>query len=187
MQTKTEKFKENKNTDIDRTTGDIEEAGENLIASFQSVLLAILENISGLKNMDIDSESIETYTEQLQSLENLEEQLFLLSEIIDTLADTSLKQNIETIIVRLINKTSEQQRLMEGKKQVSNNKIQLTAYELSKMLNSLEELKVSTQSIFNRSNINKSVNSQVLHTKDEPLNPEEQLTKVKKGDITRCQ
>ncbi len=179
---KTKQLKEYKDINIDETVENIEEepVDKDVAVLLQSILLTILENISGLENMD--NKDIEISADQLQNLDNLKGQLFSLLETTDTLIDDSLKQDIETVI-ELINKTNEEHLLNIGEEQLLNDKTQLVTYKSGELMSNLEELKSNIQSILNKSNINKLDDSQKLHVKDSFLNLEKQLAKTEDEEV----
>ena len=125
---KTKQLKEYKDINIDETVENIEDepVDKDSAVSLQSILLTMLENISGLENMD--NKDIEISADQLQNLDNLKGQLFSLLETTDTLIDDSLKQDIKTVI-ELINKTNEEHLLNIGEEQLLNDKTQLVTYK----------------------------------------------------------
>ena len=172
---KTKQLKEYKDINIDETVENIEDepVDKDSAVSLQSILLTMLENISGLENMD--NKDIEISADQLQNLDNLKEQLLFLLETTDTLIDDFLKQDIKTVI-ELINKTNEEHLLNIGEEQLLNDKTQLVTYKSGELMSNLEELKNNIQSILNRPNIGRLADSQKLYIKNNFLNSEEQLT-----------
>lgn len=166
---KTKQLKKYKDANIDELTENIEEkaADGNTAVSLQSILLAMLENILCLENMD--NEDIKIDADQLQELDSLKGQLLSLLETANTLSGDSFKQNIETII-DIINKTNDELLL--------HNNGQLSILKSDEVKDNIEEIKNNMQSILNRPNIIKSANPQSLYIKDNLLNlEEEQLTK----------
>lgn len=173
---KDKKLKKYGDANIDKITDEFEDDLENQDGAelLQSILLAMLENIEGLENIEYDGldKDLQVGMDQLQDMDILKEQLIALLDAEDISVD-SYKENLR-MVINTINEMKANTLLP--------NKDELDVLDSNGLWNEIGELENAIKTILGRLNTGKEISSHIqdLHIKNNLLDTQNEES-IKEG------